>query len=175
MLPTTRKPVILEEVSENSVLKQSVSSSFSETPLTNAEIKLFTTDLRKISNSKHTKNIVDNLEAERKRVKFMNRIELVLEKLDLVSLNEDKEKLHNMFRFVMQSANDLLGPIESEDTVKLCVLLLKRFLNNDDVLCNQIFQIVKPSIKKLTRYLRYKHTFLRQLTVFFSLMCRKAI
>ena len=169
MLPNTRKTMILEESDEKC-------NSVSEpTPMTNEEIKSFTCDLRKVSSSSQTKSVLDNLEIDRKNQKFTKRIEFVLEKLDTLTLNEDTEKLHNMFKFVMQSANDLLGPVDSEETNKLCISLLKRFVKNDEVLCNQIFQIVKPTIKKLTAYRKYKHTMLRQLTVFFSWTFQKVI
>jgi hypothetical protein len=143
--------------------------------LSRDEMKIFSRDIQKISNSKSTKDVLSQLKSDNEKSKFLTRIESVLDKLDIITLKTDNAKIQKMMLFVMQSANDLIGSIHDKDceTYKLCLSLLKRFFNDDEELTAQVMTIVLPQIKKLTMWRKYKHTVVRTITVFFSVICRK--
>jgi hypothetical protein len=160
---------------DETAIKPDVDVNLKSVEMSRDEMKLFSRDIQKISNSKSTKEVLSQLKCDNERSKFLKRIESVLEKLDIITLKTDNAKIQKMMLFVMQSANDLLGSIHDKDceTYKLCLTLLKRFFNDDEELTAQVMTIVLPQIKKLTIWRRYKHTVIRTITVFFSVICQK--
>ena len=163
MLPSAKPPVV-PKVADIDEPKPSMSPD---------DIKSFNSEIRKVSSSSSTKNLVRDLEQERKREKFNLRIHSVLEKLDHLTLKDDNDRLNKLFLFVMQTCNDIVGPIAEPESFDLCVSLLKQFFDNEEIVTKQVMHIILPQIKKLTMYRKSKHSVLRMFAVFFSWISRK--
>jgi len=133
--------------------------------LSQEDMKSFQHDINKISSSTRTKNVIVKLESERIKSKFVTRMGSILQKFDKIKIDDD-DKLQTLFIFVMQSANDILE--NDEEAYRLCLELLKQFVNNDEALCKGIMNIVKSKIKPLTFFRKYKHQMYRWATIFFQ-------
>ena len=168
MLPARKTSLVINKTDEifdepkNDKLNKPVKDMSSD------DIKQFSKEMRKLSVSSHTKVVLNDLEQDRKKHKFIERIEKVLCKLENITIDDD-EKLQKLFFFVMQSCNDLYADIHTEQAQKLCLQLLKRFFKDDEVLTKQVMTIVKPSIKKLTTYRKYKHNILHLFFLCFAI------
>ena len=157
MIPTTRK-VTLDESCER------------QPNLTTDEMKEFANDLKKMSTSSRTKDVVQTINLERKKEKFTTRVQSILEKFDVIKLDNTDEKLQTLFLFVMQTASDILG--DSDETRAICLQLLKPFVNGDEYLTKNIMNIVKSKVKPLTMYRKYKHHLYHIASFFFVTLVR---
>jgi len=165
MMPTTRNPpVILTEQDEIQPPQPA--------NMGNDEMKEFVKDLRKISNSKQTKTIVQDVELDRKRKKFISRIESTLNNFKKLPFSEDEEQLHKLFIFVLQSCSDTIGPIDDKDNHNLVVGLLKEYAKDDEKLTRSIIRYVSKDIKPMTMYRKYKNGFIKTALFFVSWMYR---
>jgi hypothetical protein len=167
MLPTIRKQPDLVFDDEDTI-------SPTTKKMSNDEMKEFVKDIRKLSNSKTTKGIVQDVERDRKKTKFINCITTTLDNFKKLPFQEDKSQLNKLFIFVMQSCSDTLGNIDDEDNNKLMVDLLKGYVKDDVHLCNQVMECLKKDIKKMTLYRKYKNTFVKTALFFVSLIFRAA-
>jgi hypothetical protein len=142
--------------------------------MSNDEMKEFVKDIRKLSNSKQTKSIVQDVERDRKKTKFISCITTTLDNFKKLPFQDDKAKLNKLFIFVMQSCSDTLGDIDDEDNNRLIVDLLKQYVKDDVHLCNQVMECLKKDIKKLTLYRKYKNSIVKSCLFFASLIFRVA-
>lgn len=156
------------------VVNSSSSSSGTQTPyepqhtkftaeITHEDLKVVIKDLNYFSSSSVVKDIKDNFEMKKKEDKFTKKIEVVLNSLSNLNLDDDKQ-LHAVFLFVLQSAEDyfyMKRQNQKMDEMKkqIAVKLLKRFVKNDEKLCNQIINIVAEKVKKTSFYRRNKKLF----------------
>ena len=172
MQPIQRKPNEDIVVTEEFTLDLSHSDPIND-HMDNDQTKEFIKDIRKISNSKHTKGIVSDLERDRKKNKFINRIEKTLDNFSKLDMKTDAKQMKMLFKFVLQSCSDAVGNIHDPEIYKLVVSLLKRYAKNDEQLTESIIEMVIDDIKPLTLYRKYKHTAVRSFLFFASWICLK--
>ena len=137
------------------------------------EMKAIVGDIKSFSSSSNMKNVMNTVNADRRREKFVIKLNTILSKFSAIKLSEEDDKrIELLFLFVMQSATDYLRDDKNKDEV--CIQLLRRFVSDDDDLCKNIMSIVRSKIKPLTFYRRNKHMILRGLSVFFATMFSRA-
>lgn len=160
MLPTSKKT----SLSVAHEIRLGVEDLESEvvTP-SHAELKETSSAMYHFSRSSSTKKMLSDIEFERKKNKFVERMSKILDALR--SLKMEQELLESVFTMVLQSAEDYLW---CEDVAKCqavkeeCVVcLLKSFTKDDEQLCRQMVSFLKYKIKPSTMYRRNKRTIVR--------------
>lgn len=116
-------------------------------------------DIKAFNNSTSFKQTRTNFRLQKKRVKFLRKMEVIINAVN--ALPKDDNKLQSIFLFVLQSATDYIYDTndveQSERLQNQAVLqLLKPMVNDSEELCQQIINIVKVKVKKSTWYRRNK-------------------
>ena len=165
MLPITNRKSL--KLDDDAVIQDAKNLSVEEMKSTINEIK-------KITNSSNMKSVCGMLDVERKRVKFYEKVQIILEKFENIKLDNDNERLQTLFLFVMQSATDYLHNDTKEKREEICLNLLKPFVKDDEFLTRNIMNIVQGKVKPLTLYRKYKHSVLKGLAIFFCVIFFRA-
>ena len=139
--------------------------------LNNEEIQNMMKAIRNMTHSSNMQSVVGSLNLDRRRRKFVEKVEDILKKFENIKLDNDDERIKTLFLFVMQSANDYLEKDIKKDEI---VLELLKKIVTDEFLCKNIINIVKERVKPLTFYRKYKHTILKGFGFFFMSMFARA-
>ena len=139
--------------------------------LSDDEIKVFVKNVLKYNNGSETKSIADKANKQRKYSKYVFEINNNLKMYDKLKLEPDETiemRKNAIFRFVLQSVSDKIGPLNKEENYLVCVTMLKRYVNNDDSLCRMIMNALMKDVKKMTFYRRNRQFILKAMSIFFS-------
>ena len=136
------------------------------------DVKLFSKNLMKMSNSSVAKKIAESVNQDRKKLKFIKLAKDVIEQYDKKKKKE-KGKLKIIFWIILQSASDILGNLD-EENMNLIVDLLKKFTYDDVYLCEEMLNFLSDKIKKLTLRRKVAKRMIKIATFFFSMMSQKS-
>ena len=133
-----------------------------------AELKDTASSMYHFSRSTSTKKMLSDIEFERKRSKFVERMSKILD--NLKSLKMEQEELESVFTMVLQSAEDYLycaDPVKCQESKEECVIsLLKGFTKDDEALCRQMVSFLKYKVKPSTLLRRHKRQIVRGVKFF---------
>lgn len=142
----------------------------SKNVLSTEELKTIVNDVKKLSNSSNMKSVMVSVNEERKRKKFYEKINIILDKFESIKMENDDDRLQTLFLFVMQAASDYLFDESKRD--EICIKLLCRFAKNDETLTVNIMNIVKSKVKKPTWFRKNKHNVYRLGSFFLHGLCK---
>ena len=127
--------------------------------------------LQKFSQSSSVNSLVNDLNLERKKAKFISKLGEILANLKHMKV-ENENDIQLIFKFVMQSAEDYLQHANKTKDMELkrdiCIGLLKPFTANNEQLCFQVMKLVMPSVKPLTFWRKNKKLIRRGVLFFLS-------
>jgi len=136
-------------------------------PLSMEEMKAIVGDVKAFSSSSKMRNVMNAVNDDRRRSKFIEKINHILNQFNAIKLDDNDKRVELLFLFVMQSATDYLGN-DDNNKDEICRELLVRFVKDDEDLCKNIMNLVRPRIKPLTFIRRNKHRIGRACGVFFA-------
>ena len=96
MLPARKTSLVINTTDEIFEEPQNDKLNKTKTDMSSDDIKQFSKEMRKLSVSSNTKIVLNDLEQDRKKQKFTERIEKVLSKLENITIDDD-EKLQKLF------------------------------------------------------------------------------
>ena len=97
--------------------------------------------------------IRSNAKLAKKKQEFINETNKVLSLFDIDAKKYD----YKLVLAIMQSAEDFFGKRKLGDTKKECVIeCIKKFFNNDILLCERIIDMVFPNLIQTSQYRRIK-------------------
>ena len=168
MLPTSKKQTVATVSHEIRLGVEDLENVPATQSPSHTELKETTSAMGHFSKSSSTTKMIFEIEFERKRVKFIERMSHILE--NLKSLKMEQDELENVFTMVLQSAEDYLY---CDDHLKcqatkddVCVSLLKGFCKDDEALCRQMVSFLRYKVKPSTLVRRHKRQFIRGLKFF---------
>lgn len=172
MLPTSKKDRLVV-TNEIRLGVEDLENEITPSP-SNAELKEASNTMFHFSKSSSTKRMVSDIEFERKKTKFVERMSKILEALK--SLKMEQDELESVFTMVLQSAEDYLycsDPVKCQESKEeSCVFLLKKFTKEDEALCKQMVKFLRYKIKPSTLYRRNKRQLVRCAKFFLALVCK---
>ena len=130
MLNTVRKRENQQPNEKEETVRQIEEDIFDDNEMDSEEVKRFSKNIMKMSNSSETKKIVGIAKQDRMRLKFIKLAEVVIDQYDR-NTKKEKGKLKTIFSIILQSASDILGDLDEEPNMVLVVSLLKKFTHDD--------------------------------------------
>ena len=174
MLPTSKKNAVANVSHEIRLGADDLETEPATQSPSHLQLKETTSAMGHFSKSSSTKKMIFDIEFERKRVKFVERMSHILE--NLKSLKMEQDELENVFTMVLQSAEDYLY---CDDHLKcqatkddVCVSLLKKFCKDDEALCRQMVSFLRYKVKPSTFYRRHKQQIFKGVRFFFGLVSK---
>lgn len=170
MLPTSKK-TSLSVAHEITLGLDAMEEELAKPSPSHTELKETSSAMYQFSRSTSTKKMLSDIEFERKKTKFVERMSKILDALR--SLKMEQEELESVFTMVLQSAEDYLwcdDPVKCQETKEECVVsLLKGFTKDDEGLCRQMVSFLKYKIKPSTLYRRNRRQMVRCAKFFLDL------
>ena len=150
---------------EPSVVLGEDDMAYSSAP-THDELRAAASAIGAFSSSKSSRALMGELAFEKRKDKFLTKMEMVLE--NVLRMKIDERQLECIFVLVIQSATDYLWCSDEERRARtvqeVCTKLLKPFVKGDEKLVLQLVGFVGHRIKPATWWRRHK----RAVVNFFS-------
>jgi len=172
MLNTVRKRETQKTTDKEETVRQIEEDAFDDIEMDSEEVKRFSKNIMKMSNSTEAKKIVGFAKQDRMRLKFVKLAEVVIDQYDrLPNTNKEKGKLKTIFSIILQSASDILGNLDEETNMVLVVSLLKKFTHDDVYLCEEMLECLSDKVKKMTMRRKIAKRMIKLVTFFCSTIC----